>query len=132
MFKQFISFCEKELHDIDICIECYCNANEHPNDWFTMLCAHPHILVWAKCDADYWPAKAMAMTTISNENRIYVQYFGGSKRYAYIEPNECFLYSTIHPNGTQFEQIDDMHKVAAQVSCVACNGFFHFSSDFYR
>lgn len=89
-----------------------------------MLCEHPHILVWAKCDDDYWPAKAMAMTTISNENRIYVQYFGGSRRCAYVEPTECFLYSTIHPNGIQFHQIDDQHKAADQVSCVAEKEFF--------
>lgn len=123
ILRQLVSYCENELYEIDLCSECYCNANEHPDDWFTMVCEHPHILVWAKCDDIYWPAKAMALTTISNVTQIYVRYFGGHRRFAYIGPNDCYLYSNIHPEGLHFEEIDSIHEHAISVS-THLNGYY--------
>lgn len=125
ILRQLVSFCENELYDIDLCSECYRNANEFPDNWFTMVCEHPHLLVWAKCDDAYWPAKAMATTNASNATQIYVRYFGGHRRFAYIGSNHCYLYSTIHPEGLHFEEIDDIHQHAISVSdkVLSSNGY---------
>lgn len=113
ILKHFVTFCHNELHDIDICNECYCNANEHPTDWFTKVCEHPHILLWARHGDNYWPAKAMAVR--KSDDRIHVRFFGHGCRNAYVEMSECFLYSTKHPKAIDYTRLDS-HKDAQRVS----------------
>lgn len=113
--KRFIGFCLHELYEIDLCIECYRNANERQGDWFTKVCNYPHILVWARCGDQFLPAKAMGFKQTFYMTGIFVRYFG-SKRYGTINPNECYLLSTIHPRGIQFDQVEE-HKAAKLVSC---------------
>lgn len=98
--RRLVKFCLQELYDIDVCIECYRNANECGADWFTLVCTSPHILIWARVgnERKFWPAKAMAVKRTAYHTRIHVRFFGFKARNAFIEPSECYLYSAIDPN----------------------------------
>lgn len=37
-----------EIESVKKCAECFINAHDKPNNWFTLVCNNPHLLVWAK------------------------------------------------------------------------------------
>lgn len=39
---------KQEVGDIETCPECYLNANTMTDNWFTEVCARPHLILWAK------------------------------------------------------------------------------------
>lgn len=90
--KQLAKNCADSIENIKMCEECFLNENTH-SDYFTMICAKPHMIVWAKLSTyPYWPAKLMRV----NENFVRVQFFGDHK-YADISVKNCFLYSRSSP-----------------------------------
>lgn len=105
MMKRLTDFCMQELYDIDVCRECYRNANTNEHDWFSMVCCSPHILVWARVTGDrgHFPAKAMAIKKMANKTLIHVQFFGTKTRNAFVELNACYLFSKVGPRGVQFD-----------------------------
>lgn len=46
--KWLLDFTKEEIYAIRLCHECYYNANQKRDDWFTKPCSIPHILVFAK------------------------------------------------------------------------------------
>lgn len=72
------------------------NASEHPNDWFTMVCEQPHLLLWAKQKTyPYWPAKLMSVN--SDKNTVDVRFFGGHSR-SVLTPKDCLMFSRKNPS----------------------------------
>lgn len=46
--KNIVRVCKQEMAEIELCPNCYLNANSKRNSWFVEVCPKPHILVWAK------------------------------------------------------------------------------------
>lgn len=95
--KRLIEFCVREIHVIELCHECFRNANENPAEWFKIVCSQKHPVVWAKVlGYPYEPAKMMKMTDKTTE----VFFFGPNHKWAEIESKYCLKYSKEHPNKT--------------------------------
>lgn len=43
-----IDYFNEEIDSVKKCAECYRNANDAPDNWFTLVCDEPHLIVWAK------------------------------------------------------------------------------------
>ncbi|XP_031637919.1 uncharacterized protein LOC116350304 [Contarinia nasturtii] len=92
--KSLVDYMEEEIEIVKKCPECYNNAVKYPNDWFTVICSDPHIIVWAKkMGFNYWPAKLMSI----DGQLINVRFFGDHKNMDVMSTN-CFLYSETNPN----------------------------------
>lgn len=115
MIKQFVGYCHHELYDISLCSECYRSAAEGEFDWFTNVCDYPHVIVWARWNDQYLPAKAMGFKQTAFEPTIYVRFFG-TKKFANVDKKECFLFSHEHPQKKQFDEVVEQ-KEARMVSC---------------
>ncbi|XP_031639284.1 protein kinase C-binding protein 1-like [Contarinia nasturtii] len=84
---------KEEIDSLQSCFECYMNALNHPNDWFTMVCEEPHLIVWSKVRGyPYWPGKIMCVDV----NDIYVNFFGEHEN-VIVSSEKCFLYSDTNP-----------------------------------
>lgn len=46
--RMLLDYFKEEIESVKKCAQCYRNANEAPNDWFTLVCDEPHLIVWAK------------------------------------------------------------------------------------
>lgn len=91
--KDLQRFCEREMYDIEICADCFRNANEY-DDWFAQMCDRPHLLVWAKIrGSPFWPAKALAM----KKNHVDVRFFG-ERKYSFLPVDNVRLFSEVNPN----------------------------------
>lgn len=92
--KSLLKVCKQEMFDIETCAECYLNANTMVDNWFTEVCAKPHLVLWAKLKGfPYWPAKAMTI----NAQLVDVRFFGDHDR-AFVPAKDCYLYSRQDPN----------------------------------
>lgn len=92
--KSLLKVCKQEMYDIETCAECYLNANTMVDNWFTEVCAKPHLVLWAKLKGfPYWPAKAMTI----NAQVVDVRFFGDHDR-AFVPAKDCYLYSRQDPN----------------------------------
>lgn len=90
--KWLMTFTRREMDSIRLCHECYKNANEHPADWFSMVCNERHPVVWAKQDTyPYWAAKLMASNT--DDDTVVVWFFGSECKHAKINSKFCMKYS---------------------------------------
>lgn len=94
--KWLLKFTRDELHSIRLCHECYVNANEHPKEWFSMVCKETHPVVWAKVETyPYWPAKLMGR----NEQNCTVDvHFFGDNSHSNITSNNCTKYTENCPS----------------------------------
>lgn len=87
------------------------NANENPNSWFTMVCAKPHIVLWAKVEGwNYWPVKMM-----STEGSIVNVQFFGEHTEADVAVTKCFFYSEAYPSAKPPKK-SNAYKLAKEVS----------------
>lgn len=86
------------------CTECYSNKYNHPNEWRTMVCGKPHLLLWCKLNrsTDFWPAKkghawwpAKLISVFGTD--IQVAFFDHTE-YVVISTNQCSLYSNDIPH----------------------------------
>lgn len=90
--KVLMKVCKQEMEDIEVCPDCYKNANTH-EAWFTEPCRRPHLLVWAKLKGfPYWPAKAMRL----QDGNVDARFFGAHDR-AWVPMAQCFLLSKEAP-----------------------------------
>lgn len=91
-----MKFTRNELQSVRRCHECYVNANEHPNQWFSMVCGGHHPVVWAKLDTyPYWPAKLMDRNEASGTVAVH---FFGDQRSATIPSINCTKYTENCPS----------------------------------
>lgn len=94
MAKRVVMMSNQEMREIEICPNCYQNANTK-KDWFIEVCPTPHLLVWAKLKGfPYWPAKARIF---NSSGQVDVRFFGAHDR-AWIPVSECYLYTEQDPN----------------------------------
>lgn len=101
------------VEDIQIaknCFECYLHANEHPNEWFSMVCNEPHLIIWVKkTGANYWPAKLMCITGQEVNVRLF-----GDHNDANVSAKNCLLYSESSPS--RIRKPSDAYSHALKVS----------------
>ncbi|UJR10320.1 hypothetical protein I4U23_014526 [Adineta vaga] len=83
-----------EMTEIHICSECYLRGSQFvAADWFTVPCAIPHTLCWAKMKSyQTWPAKVLRIMN----DQVDVRFFGTHNR-AWIPINKCFVLSKDYP-----------------------------------
>lgn len=99
-----------EIKILRKCAECYANANNNPNDWFSLVCRKPHLIIWAKLNTtNYWPAKLMSI----DDQSVNVCFFGNHTRTTVLAKN-CLLYTQENPNASSI--LSDLHKAALDVS----------------
>lgn len=80
---------QSDAKGIEACAECVENWRNNRDDYFTMACSTPHLLVFAKLDEfPYWPAKAMSLVG----GTVYVEFFGDHS-HADVPPSNCQLYT---------------------------------------
>lgn len=84
---------DEEMKDLKHCADCYSNANQFPSTWLRMVCDEPHIIVWAKFESEYWPAKLLSI----DGSKLYVKYFYKSRYACKVLASECILYSEEYP-----------------------------------
>lgn len=108
--RSLLTFTKKELESADICSECYFNANERPQTFFTDVCAMPHLVVWAKMrNYRQWPAKLMSI----NGTTVNVRFFQVHTNANVLAAN-CYLYSQgplIGPPNGKDDHITNAFKV---------------------
>lgn len=92
--KSLVDLLEAEIYNLALCRQCYKNAYEHPENSFTMLCDHPHLLLWVNCGKyGFWPSKLMRC---EDDGTVTVRYFGDYTN-ATINSTECLLFSEKTP-----------------------------------
>lgn len=74
-----------------------------------MVCEEPHMIIWAKKDYNFWPAKLMTV----NGPLIGVRYFGDHTD-ADVTAISCLLFSRSSPN--RITTPTEMYSVAMKVS----------------
>lgn len=88
----------KEGIDIKKCIDCYYfwttnNEDGRNNDYFTLVCTKPHLLVYVKESREdgsrKWPAKVLS---VNGNKMVTIECFGDYLRGDY-KFDECYLYS---------------------------------------
>ncbi|XP_055301652.1 uncharacterized protein LOC129568114 [Sitodiplosis mosellana] len=129
--KWLLKFTKDELYTIRLCHECYWNANQKRDDWFTKPCTMPHILIWAKQKGfPHWPAKLMAVDVA--KHTVDVQFFGDHKRIV-LTPKDCCIYSETCPSTNigllkeKFKKAVDEAKIYIQ-NIIMKFGSFHFAN----
>ncbi|XP_043188453.1 protein kinase C-binding protein 1-like isoform X2 [Amphibalanus amphitrite] len=91
--KSLLRMCKWEMEEIETCPDCYSNAYLS-EDWFTLACPHPHMLIWARLKGfPYWPAKAVK----SRDGNVDCRFFGRHDR-AWVPIKECYLFSKDPPS----------------------------------
>lgn len=111
-------FCTFKIECILSCSECYENQQIHPNEWRSMTCSKPHIVLWIKLgrntdlmptERDYWPAKLLSID--DNEKEASVVFFDHTE--FEVRPlNHCILYSE---NTSQIDA-NDISLMASKVT----------------
>ncbi|XP_055306173.1 MYND-type zinc finger-containing chromatin reader ZMYND8-like [Sitodiplosis mosellana] len=105
--KSLEEYLEHEIKSVKKCIECYSNANKHPTNWSTMVCAKPHLVLWAKVIGyNYWPGKCMKV----EGDMVNVRFFGDYTEADVLATN-CFLYSKTNPSVKSIKP-SDRYKLA--------------------
>lgn len=92
--QQLLKFVDEEIISVTNCTQCYENAYKFRDTSFTMSCATPHLLVWAKAPGYvFWPAKAMS----AKDGKIHVRFFGDHTTFN-AKPSDCYLFSIESPD----------------------------------
>lgn len=102
--KSLFDFCTFETKVIFNCSDCYKNQHMYPNEWRTMACMKPHLVLWLKLthSMDFWPIKKgfiywPAKLIHGDENKIIL--FGHPKIMTVDKRNlsKSFIYSLQPP-----------------------------------
>lgn len=104
-------FIDEKMESLNKCAECYSNETQYPNDWFTMVCAEPHIIVWVKIRKEYLPAKLMSI----DGSKVHVRVFDDEHSKADVLASKCSLYSERYP-GKMRELSENIKKAKKVVS----------------
>lgn len=90
---QLSELCHRDVRSIHTCPECFEYWAIDPNDYFTKVCAKPHLIVYAKAEGHkLWPAKVMSI----NGNMVNVEFFGEHSQ-ADVLAKHCVLYPKRRP-----------------------------------
>ncbi|XP_037079174.1 protein kinase C-binding protein 1-like [Pollicipes pollicipes] len=90
--KALLRMCKWEAEEIETCPDCYGHAYASDN-WFTLACPHPHLLIWARLKGfPFWPAKAVK----TRDGNVDCRFFGRHDR-AWVPVKECYLFSREPP-----------------------------------
>ena len=104
----------EDVQNARACIECYTNATNHPDHWFSMVCDEPHMILWIKeKGANYWPAKLVSVT--GEEAKVCLF---GDHSYVNVSSKNCLLYSESSPSRIPKspDAYNDALKVSARIS----------------
>lgn len=108
--KDLISFVNYEIKNIRKCTQCYAEAYEYPDSWFTMPCDPPHQIIWAKfANFNYWPAKVMSRS----DQTVHACFFG-DHTYANVKPDSCMTYSKDSPDRNVNEEVHESDTSSEQ------------------
>lgn len=100
----------KDIQIAKMCTNCYLNWSQHPDDWFSMVCDDPHLIVWVKkTGANFWPAKLTSVT----DQEVNVCLFGDHSQ-STVSANSCLLYSESSPS--RIPKPPDAYNEALRVS----------------
>ncbi|XP_069960221.1 MYND-type zinc finger-containing chromatin reader ZMYND8-like isoform X4 [Cherax quadricarinatus] len=93
MARTLVKILKQEMSEIETCPDCYMNAHQNPNSWFTEACRSAHPLIWARLKGfPFWPAKAVKW----RDGNVDVRFFGRHDR-SWVPMKECFLFSEQMP-----------------------------------
>lgn len=93
VIDQLSELCHRDVRSIRTCPECFEYWANDPNDYFTKVCAKPHLIVYAKAEGHkFWPAKVMSV----NGNLVNVEFFGEHSQ-ADVPAKLCILYPKRRP-----------------------------------
>lgn len=112
LVSNLLWFIDIEMDGLKKCSECYSNAVKYPDDWFTMVCDEPHLIVWVKYARDYWPAKLMSV----DGSKIHVRFFA-ERTNADVPASKCIQYTEGYPikRKKPSDSIKAAKKVIAQL-----------------
>jgi len=83
----------QEMSEIETCPDCYMNAHQKPDTWFTEACRLAHPLVWARLKGfPFWPAKAVKW----HNSTVDVRFFGRHDK-SWVQAKDCYLLSEKMP-----------------------------------
>lgn len=109
-----------------MCHECFMNECSHSNSFFTMVCAKPHLILWAKYSTfPHWPSKLMEV----NGNVARVLFFG-DHTYADVAIKDCMLYSLTNPMDATAPTNVQLHQ--AIWVCILIFVLFDFLFSYYK
>ncbi|XP_031636693.1 uncharacterized protein LOC116349423 [Contarinia nasturtii] len=82
--------CHRDVKSIQLCADCFEYWNTSRDDYFTRVCAKPHLVVFARLNPyPYWPGKLMSIDgEIAN-----IEFFGDHTQ-ADVPVASCFLFSS--------------------------------------
>ncbi|XP_068244518.1 MYND-type zinc finger-containing chromatin reader ZMYND8 isoform X2 [Palaemon carinicauda] len=93
MARSLVKILKQDMSEIETCPDCYMNAHQKPNSWFTEACRSAHPLIWARLKGfPFWPAKAVKW----KDGNVDVRFFGRHDR-SWVPIKECFLFSEQMP-----------------------------------
>lgn len=95
-----MEFCRTEIENISSCTDCYKNIHNKPNEWRSLACSRPHLVVWVELKRSfyywpaekgylYWPAKLIS----AGRKNVKVIYFSGSN-FVDIPRSNCSIFTT--------------------------------------
>lgn len=117
--KDLIDFCEFECQCILACSNCYESYYPRPKpEWNLTVCQVPHLIVWARLNKEFWPAKIgfiyWPAKLVSVDNDIAIVIFFGEHKFDDVRAQGCFLYSSTPPGARSTGNAKDM-KPALEV-----------------
>lgn len=142
-----MEFCRPEVQHISSCADCYEMKYTKPNEWRSLACSKPHLVLWvhlnmlkecsdrekqfespSKMRNIYWPAKLISV----GDDFLNLVFFHGP-RMVEIPTPQCFIHSSEVPLSTAVTQksldIADAYKVRP-LKCVVyelnCDIFLKF------
>ncbi|XP_047736969.1 uncharacterized protein LOC108677761 isoform X2 [Hyalella azteca] len=112
-----VKIIKQEMSEIETCPDCYMNAHQLPDTWFTEACRLAHPLVWARLKGfPYWPAKAVKW----HNSSVDVRFFGRHDK-AWVSAKDCYLLSEKMPvalKGRNKTLESCMTEVKAHIECL--------------
>lgn len=127
--SRLVKFCESEVQHISSCPECYEMKYTRPNEWRTLACSKPHLLLWVKLDHEikspdwqskighsFWPAKLLSIEINSFGIEMVNAIFFCHSHLVEIAPANCFIYNKRPSTQTRrSKDIEDPQKVRKQL-----------------
>lgn len=107
------------------CSECYEMKYTRPNEWRTLACSKPHLLLWIKLDHEikasnwpskrgnsFWPAKLLSVGMNSIDTEVVNAIFFCRSDLVEIPLENCFIYNKRPSTQTRrSKDIEDPQKV---------------------
>ncbi|XP_031634366.1 uncharacterized protein LOC116347779 [Contarinia nasturtii] len=127
--KWLVDYTNEEMASIRMCSECYCEANQRPDNWMVRPCQKPHLLVWAKQKGyPYWPAKLCTVDdTVVGRPMVDIYFFSENNKRSRLSATNCRIYSEENPGNVDSHQ-DALKLAIYQADEYRKNLIFKFGS----